>query len=83
MAQHSGKSRHKRHEDADGCDIDFTEDPTGDAELPPASGGVQQAAARAGETHAHAHDDDGCDVDFADAMPTKDEELPAAAGGVA
>ncbi len=29
-------------EHTDGCDLDFTADATSDAELPPASGGVQR-----------------------------------------
>ena len=66
-------------EHTDGCDLDFKQDPTSDADLPPASGGVQQAA-RA--TPGAARDDaDGCDLDYT-GSPTTDEELPIATGGV-
>ena len=82
MSQNRKKPRAKRSEDADGCDLDFQDDPTSDADLPPASGGVQQVATGGtqGADHDHA---DGCELDFDDAAPTKDEELPVAVGGVA
>ena len=71
----------KPSEESDGCDLDFQNDPTADAELPAASGGVQRVAAHAaGADHDHT---DGCDLDFDDAAVTKDEELPVATGGIA
>jgi len=81
MSEHRGTRRAELGDDADGCDLDFQSDPTSDADLPPASGGVQQAAAGTqGADHDHA---DGCKLDFDDGEPTKDEELPVAVGGVA
>jgi hypothetical protein len=81
VSQHRGKPRAEPGQDTDGCDLDFQDDPTSDADLPPASGGVQQAATGTqGADHEHA---DGCELDFDDGAPTKDEELPGAAGGVA
>ena len=74
------KRRSKPGEDTDGCDLDFEVEPTSDADLPPASGGVQQAAKSARKPHDHT---DGCDLDFDDDAVTKDEELPAATGGIA
>ena len=78
MAEHRDMANADRIEQADGCDLDFTEDLTGDADLPPASGGVQQAAR--GVIH---NDADGCDLDFTTGETTADAELPPATGGVA
>ena len=81
MAQHGGNPGARLNEDSDGCDLDFQKDPTSDAELPAASGGVQPVAAGAdGATHDHS---DGCDLKFDEGALTNDEELPVAAGGVA
>ena len=81
MAEHGGNPGTRHVDHADGCDLDFMQDPTSDADLPPASGGVQQTAR--GMPGAVRDDADGCDVDFKAGSPTTDEELPIATGGVA
>ena len=63
----------------DGCDLDFQGDPTADADLPPAAGGVQRPAPSASDPD-HT---DGCDLHFDEGALTPDEALPAASGGVA
>ena len=80
MAKRRSKRSTKVSEDTDGCDLDFQDEPTADADLPPASGGVQQAATSAQDPYDHT---DGCDLGFDDDAVTKDEELPAATGGIA
>jgi hypothetical protein len=79
MAVQPAGDPHTHDEDADGClcdiDIDAVE-MIGDADLPPASGGVLPADASPGDD-----DEDACD--FAVTDPTGDEDLPASAGGVA
>jgi hypothetical protein len=70
-----------RVEHADGCDLDFTAEVTSDAELPPGSGGVQQALQRVED--APSYDADGCDLDFGSGALTEDAELPVSTGGVA
>lgn len=66
-------------DDAEGCLCDIkiaAGELTGDADLPPASGGIARLAAAGNEEHV-----DGCDVDFTkDATP--DAQLPASIGGV-
>jgi hypothetical protein len=62
------------------CGLDHLEnDTTTDAELPPASGGVESAAANEAENE---DDVDGCEVDFTTGALTSDKELPAATGGM-
>lgn len=68
-------------EHTDGCDLDFTADVTRDADLPPASGGVQRALES--RESAAPDDADGCELDFATAVLTHDAELPVTTGGVA
>ena len=81
MARRRGKRSTEVSEDTDGCDLDFRDDPTSDADLPAASGGVQQAADSA---YVADHDHtDGCDLDFDDDAVTEDEDLPVATGGTA
>jgi hypothetical protein len=62
------------------CGMDYREDEaTSDEELPPATGGVETAAAAEQPEDEDAID--GCDVDFT-LEPTNDQELPAATGGM-
>lgn len=69
-------------EDADNClcGMEHLEDETtSDAELPPATGGIETAR----EEQLDGEDDaDGCELDFTAAEQTGDEELPVAVGGV-
>jgi hypothetical protein len=68
-------------EDADDCicGMELHEDEaTSDAELPPASGGVETAQEEAQDGE---DDVDGCSLDFTAAEQTDDKELPAAVGG--
>ena len=70
---------HEDHLDHCTCDIELGPDEiTHDAALPPASGGVQMAAATALDEDRI----DACDADFTGGATT-DDELPAATGGVA
>jgi hypothetical protein len=69
-------------EDADDCicGMEHLEDEvTSDAELPPASGGIETVE----EAQPDNEDDvDGCELDFTTAEQTGDEELPATVGGM-
>jgi hypothetical protein len=60
------------------CGLDLhASEATPDADLPPASGGIEAGGAPP-------HDEslvDGCDVDFKATEPTLDEELPFTVGG--
>ena len=41
MAEHGSGTNDDRNVQADGCDLDFTQDPAADDDLPPACGGVK------------------------------------------